>query len=281
MLESGVRQSPASIRLVVNADGFGASAARNRGVLAAHRGGIVTSTAILGNAIEPSEIAATLKTVPALGTGLLLALTGGSPVAPAAEVPSLVDPQGDFPARPRDLLLVWAKAALRAADLEHEFDAQVARWHDLGVRIDHLATKDDLAGLPVVAAAAENVARRHGILGLRTMIEKPTLAWATDPTRGLQTAALGVLHWFGRRRLGALRHGPQTWGHFEAGRLDEIRLLEIVGRLGPGSHEIRCAPDLDEEPVPPRGEVAALGSGRVRAALDRRAIELCRWSDLF
>lgn len=283
MLESGVAAAKPTIRLVVNADGFGASAARTHGVLAAHRDGIVTSTSVLGNAPEPAAVVAELAGAPRLGTGVLLVLAGGAPAAKPDEVPSLVGADGLLPSRGRDTVLVWAKAALRDNDLEREFEAQVARWQGAGLRIDHLCTKDHLGALPAVAAAAERVARRHGIAGLRTSVEKPTLAWIADVRRGLATAAIGALTWYGRRRLGALRHSPQTWGHFEAGRLDEIRLLEILGRLGPGSHEILCAPDLDPTPPSARAtsEVAALCSARVREAVDRRHIELCRWSDLF
>ena len=272
----------APIRLVVTGDGFGLSAARNRGIMAGHRNGLVTSTSVLGNADEPMALLAELGAAAGLGTGVLLALTGGAPVAPALAVSSLVGPDGRFPLRGRDFLLVWAKAALRAEEIEREFDAQVTRWRGLGLRIDHLATKDHLAALPVVAAAAERTARKHGIAGLRTVVEKPTLAWVADLPRGLATAGMGAMAWFSRRQLGTLRHGPQTWGHFEAGQLDEIRLLEFVGRLGPGGHELLCAPELETpESIPPRSEVAALCSDRVRAAVARRGIELCRWAELF
>jgi predicted glycoside hydrolase/deacetylase ChbG (UPF0249 family) len=278
-----VASSSARIRLVVNADGFGVSAARNRGVLATHRDGIVTSTSVLGNASDAVAIVAELAAVPELGTGLLLALAGGTPVARPTDVPSLLGPDGKFPLRARDVVAAWAKAAIREEDVEREFDAQVARWREAGLRIDHLCTKDHLGSLPVVAAAAEKVARKHGIAGLRTAVEKPTLAWTADVPRGLATAALGALAWYSRRQMGTLRHGPQTWGHFETGRLDEIRLFEILGRLGPGSHEILCAPDLDlaATAAPREGEVAALTSVRVAEAIGRRNIELCRWSDLY
>lgn len=283
MLEGAVADSQATIRLVVDADGFGLSAARNRGVLAAHRGGIVTSTSVLGNASDAAALMAELASAPGLGTGLLLTLVGGSPIARPQDVPSLVSPEGGFPARAAGVLAAWAKATLRGEDLEREFDAQIARWRNAGLGIDHLCAKDGLGALPVVAAACESVARRHGIVGLRTAVERPTLAWAADIPRALATAVQGALAWYNRRQMGALRHGPQTWGQFESGRLDEIRLLEILGRLSPGSHEILCVPDLDEtdKAAPRASEVAALTSPRVRQAILRHAIELCRWSDLF
>jgi hypothetical protein len=56
--------------------------------------------------------------------------------------------------------------------------------------------------------------------------------------------------------------------------------MEILGRLGPGIHELICAPRESDDPVE-SGELAALLSSRVRAGLARRGIELCLWSDLF
>jgi predicted glycoside hydrolase/deacetylase ChbG (UPF0249 family) len=283
MLEAAVEFRSESIRLVVNADGFGLSAARTRGILAAHRKGIVTSTSVLGNAADLETIKADLGQVPGLGVGVLLSLEEGSPVAKPEAVPSLLGTDGKFPSREREILLNWAKVVMQPAHLEVEFDAQVARLRDLGLSLDHLCARGSVGFLPVVARTMESVARRHGIAGLRTAAERPTLAWAADPRRGLATAALGAMAWYSRRQLGARRHGPQSWGYFERGRLDEIRILEILGRLGPGGHEIICQPDLDpamHEP-PARGEVVALTSTRVREALKSRHIELCCWSDLF
>jgi chitin disaccharide deacetylase len=271
------------VRLVVNADGFGASAARDRAVLATHQNGIVTSTSVLGNAADPSGVKQALAAAPNLGVGVLLALVDGAPVAAPETVPSLVGPDGKFPPRARDAVLAWAKAALAADEVELELDAQVSRLRDLGLTLDHLSSKDGLGCLPVVAQAQEKVARRHGIPGLRTAVEKPTLAWAAEPRRGMETAAMAAMAWFSRRDLGARRHGPQSWGFFESGRLDEVRILEILGRLGPGSHELLCHPDLDSDAAiaPRNSEAFALTSTRVRAVLAERQIELCRWADLF
>jgi predicted glycoside hydrolase/deacetylase ChbG (UPF0249 family) len=269
-----------AIRLVVNADGFGSNESLSRGVLRAHRDGIVTSTSVRGNCPDVAAVKAQLDGAPELGVGVQIALVGGAPVSDAARVASLVDQDGQFLAQPRDVWLAWSKAALRPDDLERELDAQVARLRDAGLRIDHLNTQHSLGFLPVVGQALETVARRHGIRGIRTSMERPTLAWLTDATRGLATAALGALSWFTRRQMGTLRHGPQSWGYFESGRLDEVRILEIGGRLGPGLHELICAPTEDDAGQPSR-ELRALLSPRVREGLQRRDIHLSRWIDLF
>ena len=286
MLEGAVEFRSDSIRLVVNADGFGLSAARTRGILAAHKDGIVTSTSVLGNTTDPEAIKVELCKLPNLGAGVLLTLEDGPPVSKPETVASLVDENGRFPSREREILLNWAKVAMLPAHIEQEFDAQVSRLRDIGLVVDHLCARGSVGFLPVVAQAMEKVARRHSVAGLRTAVERPTLAWTADIPRGLATAALGAMAWYSRRQLGVRRHGPQSWGYFERGRLDEIRILEILGRLGPGSHEIICHPDLDpatqESPgTGKHGEVDALTSARVRAALAGRHIELCRWVDLF
>jgi chitin disaccharide deacetylase len=283
VIDNRVPSPPPSIRLVVNADGFGTSAERDRAVLATHETGIVTSTSVLGNAPDPAGLKRSLDAAPRMGVGVLLSLVGGPPVSPPDTVPSLLGLDGELPARARDVLLSWAKAAMKADEVERELDAQVARLRDLGLPVDHLCCKDGLGFLPIVAQAQEKVARRHGIAGLRMTVERPTLAWTSDLRRGLQTGALAAAAWLSRRDLGARRHGPQSWGYFESGRLDEVRVLEILGRLGPGSHEIICHPDLmtDLASAPRNSEAYALVSLRVRAALAKRHIELCRWVDMF
>jgi predicted glycoside hydrolase/deacetylase ChbG (UPF0249 family) len=275
-----------TIRLVVNADGMGADPAIARGVLRAHREGIVTSTSILGNCADLGPVTALLADAPQLGVGVHLTLVEGAPVSSPAAVRSLVGPDGRFPARPSDLFLGWAKGSLRADDVEREMDAQVSRLRAVGLHLDHLDTRFHIGFLPTVGRAVEAVARRHGIPGIRMAMEQPTLGWIVEAQRGLMAAALGGLAWLTRRQLGALRHGPQTWGFVESGQLDEVRILEIVGRLGPGRHELICHPA--EGPTAaaapwadPARELRALTSPIVRHALAARGIALCRWADLF
>jgi predicted glycoside hydrolase/deacetylase ChbG (UPF0249 family) len=270
-----------TLRLVVNADGFGHSEAEDQGILRAHRDGILRSTNVLGNVGDPAATLRPLLDLPRLGVGVQLNLVTGSPVAGAARVPSLLNEAGAFPSTPKDVVLAWAKARLRAEELQAEFDAQVTRLRDHGLSPDHLCVRHHLGFLPAVALAAENVARRHRLEGLRVSVEMPTLAWFTEVPKGLRIAAIASLSWFARRRLGALRHGPQSWGYFESGHLDEIRVLEIIGRLQPGHHELICHPRFDEEPPTPRGDLFALTSPRVAAAIANRGIEVCRWRDLF
>jgi predicted glycoside hydrolase/deacetylase ChbG (UPF0249 family) len=276
--------------LVVNADDFGMSAAISRGILRAHREGIVTSTSLLGNVTDLAGAKAMLAEAPNLGVGVHLALCGGRPVAPPETIPSLLRPDGGLQARGQDFIAAWMKGRVVPGEIERELDAQVVRVRDAGIDVDHLDTHHHLGFLPAVGRAVEAVAKRHGIAGVRSAVERPTLAWVTEPRRGIEAGVLTLSAWLTRRQLGARRHGPQSWGYVESGHLDEIRILEIVGRLGPGPHELIChpgeAPAAGEAPEASvryqrTAELASLTSAKVQRALERRNVRLCRWGELF
>ena len=265
------------IRLVVNAEGFGMSAEADARAIDGHRRGIVTSVAVVGNAGDLLGTVATLRAAPELGVGLSLALTAGAPVADVGRVPSLVGP--DLRLRPSgaEFALAWAKGAIAPLDVERELEAQIARAREAGLDLDHLSTSRNLGFLPGVGTIVEKLAQRFGIGGVRSSVEPPNLAWVASPRRGLQTAVLSGMAWLTRRRMGTLRHGPSTWGYVESDRLDEVRILEIIGRLGPGAHELLCHPGGPGG----AGELAALASDKIRTAIGERGIVLSRWRDLF
>jgi predicted glycoside hydrolase/deacetylase ChbG (UPF0249 family) len=283
---------PADISLVVNADEFGRTPEISRGILIAHREGMVTSTSVIGNCPDLAAVKTLLDGAPRLGVGLELTLVGGLPVSAPGTVRSLLARDGRFPEHARDVFLSWARGRLRPDEVEHEFQSQVERALAAGLQLDHLSTHHHTGFIPPVGLAVEAVARRHHIAGVRSMVERPTLAWITEAPRGAVAAVLGGLAWLTRRQMGALRHGPESWGYVESGQLDEIRILEILGRLGPGSHELICHPGEVDDPPPPLSrfgaihlhralELAALTSPLVREAAERRGIRLCRWADLF
>jgi hypothetical protein len=267
------------IRLVVNADEFGTTPATDLRIARAHREGIVTSTSLLGNCVDFAGARAALADMPELGVGLALALVGGQPVAKPDEVPTLMTPGRALRSRAVDFAIDWWKNAVAPEHVEHELDAQIGRALAAGIPVDHLSTRAHLGFLPGVGQIIERLAKRHHIAGIRSTVEPPTLGWVVDPRRAVEIAVLGGLSWLTRRRLGPLRHGPQTWGYVESGRLDEVRIMEIVGRLAPGSHELICHPGggADSE----SDEFRALVSPKVKDALRRRGIVLCRWRDLF
>lgn len=75
--------------LIVNGDDFGASAGINRGILEAHRNGILTSTSVLVHRAASSEVKAVTRSCPELSLGLHLELDPAEP----ARIPQQLDDQ--------------------------------------------------------------------------------------------------------------------------------------------------------------------------------------------
>src|SRR3989442_15160711 len=75
-------------RLIVNADDFGRSAGVDRGIIRAHREGIVTSTTFMANAPGAEMAAALARATPTLDVGVHLLLSYARPLTHPATVPS-------------------------------------------------------------------------------------------------------------------------------------------------------------------------------------------------
>ena len=134
--------------LIVNADDFGLTAGVSRGILEAHRHGIVTSTTLLVNREIPPSLIEELAASD-LGVGVHLNLTLGSPVASANRVPSLVDAEGRFI---RDAREASARAKVDEARIE------------LGTQID--AFRTIMGRFPTHLDSHHHVGRHSPILDL-------------------------------------------------------------------------------------------------------------------
>jgi predicted glycoside hydrolase/deacetylase ChbG (UPF0249 family) len=125
-------------RLIVNGDDFGLTAGVSRGVLEAHRAGIVTSTtAMVGSPHAADAIRQAIQSAPNLGIGLHLTVSGAiRPVLPPAAIPSLVREDGQF--YPFD---EWLTRYDRfdPGDIARELTAQCERFVEIAGRApDHL-----------------------------------------------------------------------------------------------------------------------------------------------
>ena len=148
--------------LIVNADDLGWTDGVNRGILDAFRGGIVTSTSLLANGSAFVAGAKAAKTAPGLGVGVHLNLSDGAPVAEPGSVMSLLDGQGKFVGGPESLLLRRARRGLLLAEVEREWDAQIRKVLEAGIRPTHLDGHKHVHMLPGLLEIALRLRQRHG-----------------------------------------------------------------------------------------------------------------------
>jgi predicted glycoside hydrolase/deacetylase ChbG (UPF0249 family) len=271
--------------LIVNADDYGLTPAVSRGILRAHRQGIVTSTSVLTLAPGFRVAGSWLAQAPSLGIGVHLAAVGEDPpLLPAGEIRSLVDPAGRLPPDWKRFLLRAATGRIRPAELERELAAQIERVLELGVPVTHLDTHQHLHLWPSVREAVIRLARRFGIRAIRI----PRGSARRIPGPGMALLA-------GRLRRRATEEGlafpDATAGFEESGGMSPARLARVIDRLarsGARAAEIIVHPGEARDPDRERyawgyrwgEELDALLDGEARRHIARAGFHLGTFGDL-
>ena len=247
-------------RLIVNADDFGLTAGVSRGILRAHREGVVTSTTVLAS-LSPQEELDAVAARSGLGLGLHFNLTWGQPVSPASAVSSLVDGDGRFG---RDLGALQERA--RPDEVRRECEAQIEAFgRRFGRAPTHLDSHHHVHRLPRVMDAVVDVVQ--------------------DARLPLRSQDSGF-------RDGLRRRGIVTTDAFVGDAQIEPywtteRLLDQLATLPLGVTELMCHPGVFDEALAysrygrqREVELAAFCDVEARATVERLDIRLCHFGAL-
>ena len=167
----------------MTADDLGLSAGVTRGILEAHRRGIVRSTSLIVTYPAAQEAAALALAERDLEVGLHLDLVGGRPASDPAAVASLCDEDGRFYALPVFTRRLFT-GRVRATEMAAEVRAQAARARSWGVPALAWDSHRYVHLIPPVALVVGHVARELGVRWVRR---------ARAPRLGAQLKA-GSLH---------------------------------------------------------------------------------------
>ena len=245
--------------LIVNADDLGWTDGVNRGILDAFHGGIVTSASLLANGPAFAEAVKATKVAPRMGVGVHLNLSDGAPVADRESVTSLLDDEGNLAYGPESLLLRRARRKLVLDEVEEEWDAQIQKVRDAGVRPTHLDGHKHVHMLPGLFDIALRLAKSHGIEAIRVSLEESTLRAALSSgakqnrgvvlKQGAQARGLKLLARDARER--ARRAGVATADHFcgiaQTGELTMEGVERLLKNLPEGTTEFMCHPGYVDE----------------------------------
>ena len=269
--------------LIVVADDLGASPGTNRGVLRAHRDGIVTAASLLVG-MPTSKGAVCGAREQGLPLGLHLRLSAGQPLSDAPRQVGLADADG-FLALPRVILrLIEGGDALEAA-LRIELRAQMTAFVQMVPEPDHINSHHHLHLHPAVLGPFLDEAKFLGFPAIRWPVEPQRGGVGGSPVRWAEVAAFRLLARKGRSQLAA--SGLSTSDHFRglrlmAGSASPAALCEVLEQLPEGCTELMCHPaEVDEElrefssGVDRReGELAALTAPEVRETIESHGIRL-------
>jgi predicted glycoside hydrolase/deacetylase ChbG (UPF0249 family) len=264
-------------RLIVNADDFGFTPDVNRGILAAHRDGILTACTLMANGEAFDDAVRLAQDTPSLDVGCHLVLISGR---------SLLPPYAPLPASAPALLRALAARRIRVYD---ELAAQVRKILAAGIAATHLDTHKHTHLAPPVLDAVARIAEEFGIRWVRRPFDIPLTA-----ARGggvLKRAASDSLQALRARFHRVLaRHGCRTTDHFAGfqltGRFRAPELAQLIRDLPEGVTEFMCHPgycggDLRRARTRLKEsrerELEALVAPEVRAALTEAGVELVNY----
>jgi len=252
-----------SKRLIVNADDFGFTQDVNRGILDAHRHGILTATTLMANGAAFDDAVRLALETPSLDVGAHLTLVGGA--GQPESVPALLAQLAQGHIRPYE-----------------EFAAQLSRILAAGIVPSHLDTHKHTHLWPPVLDAVVRVASQFRVPWVRAPFDHPAAA-AGCKARLLALAAPRF-----RRKLAA--RGLRTTEHFAGfgmtGKFGAAELAELARRLSAGVTEFMCHPGYCTSELRAartrlkesrERELEALTSPQVREALLRAGVELVNY----
>jgi len=250
----------AARRLIVNADDFGFTRDVNRGIIDAHRNGILTSTTLMANGAAFEDAVELALATPSLDVGVHLTLVGG-------------------PGQPPTVTALLKELALGRVHAYEELAAQLGRITAAGIAPTHLDTHKHTHLWPGVLDAVLRVAREFGVEWVRAPFDYPAApeSWKTRSLRLLEPGF--------RRKIAAkgIKVTDRFAGFSMTGTFGTADLAGLIERLPDGMTEFMCHPGYCTDELRAartrlkesrERELNALVSAEVREALVRAGVEL-------
>jgi predicted glycoside hydrolase/deacetylase ChbG (UPF0249 family) len=240
-------------RLIVNGDDFGRTEGLTRGVVEAHERGILTSTSLVASSLHFDLAVSLAKQHPDLGVGVHLVIDEYDPLSSPGSINSLLTPGGSFHARHVALWKILV-GQISPDECLREWEAQIERVVDAGLKPTHLDGHGHCHASPTLAGLVADLAKRFGIGAVRIPSEqfwRRGEAGKFEPRRHLEKALLNTAcmrprtHWKGR-----LQSPDHFFGFMDAGRFSPAALDGVARSLIPGVSELMAHPALDNEDPP-------------------------------
>ena len=257
-------------RLIVNADDFGLTRPVTRGIVRAHREGIVTSASVMPSARAFNDAVQAYRDNPQLDCGVHLTYVEERPVLAGGP---------PFPRRHLDFFRALALGRIRVRDVEREWRAQVEQCLDAGLRPSHLDSHQHLHVFPALFRIVMRISADYGIPWVRVP-RPPVEPGRRGPGIALLLASGMMCRMQAARKVLIC---DRVAGIGASGRLTVDALIHVLSNLPSGVTELLCHPGEEDEELRRdygawgyqwAGELAALTSLEVRARMADERIEL-------
>ena len=237
-------------RLIVNADDFGLTPGVNRGIVEAHREGIVTSSTLMANASALDDAIRLTTSSSGLSVGCHVVLVDGEPVLDCSRVPTLLT------AKPNDRFVDgiagFAARVLRghinADEVEAEVTAQIRKLQSAGVQVSHVDTHKHTHIFPQILRPILRAAKASGVRAIRNPFGRVAFSQiANRPGLWKRYGQMKMLNrWAAAFARTVAEAGLATpdgiLGIIATGSMDDRMLRLILQNLPDGTWELVCHP---------------------------------------
>jgi hopanoid biosynthesis associated protein HpnK len=247
--------------LIINADDFGFSQGVNAAIIQAHEEGILTSTSLMVSGDAAQNAIALAKNHPHLAVGLHLVLVCGKSVLPPAQIPNLVDSQGNFSNNPTQAGLSYQFNPATRAELRLEISAQLEKFRDSGLNLAHVDGHLHLHVHPVILNILTEFAAEFQIKFIRLPSEELSKNLKIDNrnlfTKIIWSIVFGQLRRYGEGLLKAnqIKFADRVYGLLQTGDMSEEYLLGLIPQIEAELVEIYSHPDLVNTEINNGGDV--------------------------
>ncbi len=288
-------------RLIVNADDFGFTRGVNRAVERCFTRGTVRSASLMAGGSAFEDAARLARSLPGLGVGAHLVLTGLRAVSEPGSLPGLADSRGFLPPSPGALIERLLRFPDARASVFRELNAQLSRIVDAGIRPTHLDSHKHVHILPPVLRSVTDLARKYSVRWIRNPFEVENAGSLLRGVAPSHRKAFWKQHvkslvarvfrpgFMGHVGTTGLRLPDRFHGVSLTGLWNEDAALHTVKRLSPGLNEWMFHPGVADEELHRTGtrlttqrevEMNLLCSSRLKEALEQAGMELTHFGEV-
>ncbi len=161
-----------ALKKIFNADDFGISKGVNAAIEQAHKEGILNSASLMVNQKYAQEAIEKAKQMPDLEMGLHINLTNEEPAANPKDIPLLVGENGKLKNGFVNLLLLsFLHPCELARQVEIEVRAQIEKYMQSGLKLDHLDSHRHVHLIPVIFKVVKKLGDEFNVKRIRLMNE--------------------------------------------------------------------------------------------------------------
>ena len=224
------------MKVIFNADDFGLTAGVNRGIIAAYKRGLLTSTSLISSGEAAEEAMDLALENPGLDTGIHLVLTDEPPLLSTEVLPTVDTRDGFLPSRNRLLRSILTRK-IDYKEVAREWRAQVEKPLGRGINISHIDSHQFVHLFPGLCQVCLEIAQHYHIPFIRNIMIEPSLSKRLFPKIGLMRLLqwLGLWGWTRLTTAGGrfpLQKNLPSVGFLNAGgRMSRIDVLQILDTL--------------------------------------------------